>query len=192
MADLHKSVSIIHYIPSKEKFSHSDKIYRICFTYLGEPQGQLKAYLFDLQPVCTHQQAAKKRNELHSFTEHCQIYFVGTPAIYWMIEQSIYSTSSTCNLESSVKASISCLLIPASIRNIRAPSFIVSVRSSLLSSCWLLTACLIDQKIRKILDRTNICTMAIKWFQYSRTVLFQCRIAAHLGHILLGKNYKVF
>ena len=32
----------------------------ISSTYLEEPQGQLKAYLFDLRPVCIHPQAAKE------------------------------------------------------------------------------------------------------------------------------------
>lgn len=79
-----------------------------------------------------------------------QMYFTGTSTIYRKVGQS---TSSTCNLESSVKASISCLLIPASIRNIRAPSFIVSVRSSLLSNCRFLTACLKVHWIRNLLGR---------------------------------------
>lgn len=55
-------------------------------------------------------------------------------------------TSCTWSLESSVRARISCLRIPSSNRKRRAPSLMVSVRSSFFCTCQLLECSLLRQK----------------------------------------------
>ena len=48
----------------------------ISSTYLEEPQGQLKAYLFDLRPVCIHPQAAKEEtNYSHPLSTQSNIFY---------------------------------------------------------------------------------------------------------------------
>lgn len=115
-------------------------------------------------------------------------------------QMSLGQTSSIWSFESSVKASRSCRRIPSSTKKRRAPSLIVSVRSSFFATFQFLWVCLEGcglvsiigwcKEVAKHEMQILFCNYAI--IKYIRVSHLQCWIAAHFGHVFLCKNNKVF
>lgn len=106
-------------------------------------------------------------------------------------------TSWMWSFESSVNARRSCLRIPSSIRKRRAPSLMVSVRSSFLWTRQSLEPCLFKeglckQRFLKTPKRNKRQRKQVAKKRYRHFLYLQCRVAAHLGDIFLSKNNKVF
>lgn len=115
--------------------------------------------------------------------------------VIWLCieSQEIWRTSWMWSLESSVKAIRSCRLIPASTKNILAPSRIVSVRSNFFWTCQFIDLC---QENMRVLVVRHIIKSWISLMSHglSPAPVFhlQCWIIVHLSHIFLSKDYEIF
>lgn len=115
--------------------------------YLALLPQQLTVRLSDPQPVYTHPQAIEKAHRQQA----CQnlvlkimffIFFLLSSENKKKERFSDFHTSWMWSFESSVKARMSFLRIPSSKMKRRAPSLMVSVRSSFLLTCKSLDPCL--------------------------------------------------
>lgn len=160
----------------------------ISSTYLEEPQGQLKAYLFDLRPVCIHPQAAKEEtNYSHPLSTQSNIFYRNIHHLQEDQTEYLFYVQFGVFSEGQYKLS------PDTSIDKEHPCSIFYCFSEIKFALQLLISySLPDSSLdQKLLGRITH-RKERQWFQYSRTILFQCGVAAHLGHILLGKNYKVF
>lgn len=99
----------------------------VSFYYLARLPWRVREYLLPLLPTCIHPQAERTKVESYRFSSTC----IRAADICLLMFN--VCTSSTWSFESSVSARISFLRMPSSRRKRRAPSLMVSVKSSLLS-----------------------------------------------------------